>query len=314
MSDIMGESFRGGVMQSLELDYESIRRFKPDIIYISSQGYGGGGPYSNYQAYGPINAAASGLTYIWSHPDDPYPAGTIIPHPDHIAGKHAVLAVLAALDYRRRTGKGQFIDLAQTEVAAALIGEIYLDYTINNRIAKPMGNRSPYAAPHGCYRCKGEDQWCAISVFTNDEWRRFCDAIGNPGWTVRPEFADTPSRLKNVDELDRLVEEWTIQREPYEVEDSLQQAGVAAGIARRAPDILNDPQLKHRDAFVELDHPVVGKRVYPSPPFKLSGISPFRSVPAPIFGQHTEEICHEILGMTGEEIDRLKEEGILEGP
>ena len=122
MSDVVVENFRGGVVKSLGLDYESLRQLKPDIIYVSSQGFGGGGPHSAYPCYGPMLSAASGMLSIWKQPDDPYPAGSNSPLPDHMASKHVAIAVLAALDYKRRTGKGQFIDLAQTEVAAALIG------------------------------------------------------------------------------------------------------------------------------------------------------------------------------------------------
>ena len=313
-TDIIGENFRGGVMASLGFGYNSVRRIKPDIIYISSQGFGAGGPYSDYQAYGPMLAAASGVLHLWAHPDDPYPVGSNVPLPDHIASKQAVVAVIAALDYRRRTGKGQFIDMSQVEVAASLIGEFCLEYTVNGRVPKAMGNRSLYAAPYGCYRCKGDDQWCAISVFTNDEWQGFCNAIGNPGWTKDPNFADTVSRLRNVDELDRLVEEWTIERDPHEVMDTLQAAGVAAGVAQRSIDTISDPQLKWLGAIIEVDHPVAGKRLYPGIPFKISNMTLRPSTAAPLFGQHTKEICRELLQMSEGEISRLKEEKVLEVP
>ena len=313
-TDIIGENFRGGVMASLGFGYNSVRRIKPDIIYISSQGFGAGGPYSDYQAYGPMLAAASGVLHLWAHPDDPYPVGSNVPLPDHIASKQAVVAVIAALDYRRRTGKGQFIDMSQVEVAASLIGEFCLEYTINGRVPKAMGNRSLYAAPYGCYRCKGDDQWCAISVFTNDDWQGFCNAIGNPGWTKDPKFADTVSRLRNVDELDRLVEEWTIERGPHEVMNTLQAAGVAAGVAQRSIDTINDPQLKWLGAIIEVDHPVAGKRLYPGIPFKISNMTLRPSTAAPLFGQHTKEICRELLQMSEGEISRLKEEEVLEVP
>lgn len=313
-TDIIGENFRGGVMASLGFGYNSVRRIKPDIIYISSQGFGAGGPYSDYQAYGPMLAAASGVLHLWAHPDDPYPVGSNVPLPDHIASKQAVVAVIAALDYRRRTGKGQFIDMSQVEVAASLIGEFCLEYTVNGRVPKAMGNRSLYAAPYGCYRCKGDDQWCAISVFTNDEWQGFCNAIGNPGWTKDPKFADTVSRLRNVDELDRLVEEWTIERDPHEVMNTLQAAGVAAGVAQRSIDTINDPQLKWLGAIIEVDHPVAGKRLYPGIPFKISNMTLRPSTAAPLLGQHTEEICRELLQISEGEISRLKEEKVLEVP
>jgi len=314
MTDIVGENFRGGVMESLGFDYEAVHRIKPDIIYISSQGFGRGGPYSDYQAFGPMLASASGVLSLWAHPDDPYPVGANVPLPDHMASKQAVLAVLAALDYRRRTGKGQFIDLSQVEVAAAIIGEAYLDYMINGRVARPTGNRSLYAAPYGCYRCKGDDQWCAISVYTNEEWQRFCDVLGNSEWTRDPKFTDTVGRLRNIDELDRLVEEWTLQRNPTQVMNTLQAVGVAAGVVQRSVDNMNDPQLKWLNAFTEIDHPVAGKRLYPSIPFKISGMALRESTAAPLLGQHTEEVCRELLNMSNEEIRRLKDEKVLEVP
>jgi benzylsuccinate CoA-transferase BbsF subunit len=314
MSDIIGENFRGGVMQGFGLDYEAVNQIKPDIIYISSQGFGGGGPYSDYEAYGPMLSAFSGMLSLWAHPNDPYPVGSNAALPDHMCSKLAVVAVLAALDYRRRTGKGQFIDMAQIEVAATLIGEVYLDYNINKRIRKPMGNRNPYSAPNGCYRCKGEDEWCAISVLTDDEWQRFCDVLGNPGWTKDPKFTDILGRLNNVDELDKQVEEWTVSRDAREVMETLQGVGIAAGVVQKAPYTIEDPQLKWRDAIIEIDHPVVGKKIYPGIPFKFSEMPLPQSTPAPLLGQHTDEICREILKMSEEEIRRLKEEGVLESP
>ena len=314
MSDILAENFRGGVLKGFGLDYKSICSINPDIIYLSSQGFGGGGPYSDFQAYGPLLSSASGMLSIWCHPDEPYPVGSNAPIPDHLASKYLVVAALAALDYKRRTGKGQFVDMAQTEVAASLIGEHYLEYNINNRVPKPLGNRSIYAAPHGCYPCKGEDSWCAITVFNDDEWHRLCMAVGNPTWTRDLKFADIQGRLENVEELDRLVGEWTATRDAGEVMETLQHAGVAAGIVQRATDTLEDPQLKYLGAIVELDHPVAGKRFYPAIPFKMSDTPPLRSIRAPLLGEHTNEICRNLLGMSEDEIERLKGEGILEGP
>lgn len=312
ISDVFAENYRMGVVESLGLGYESVRALKPDIVYISSQGLGRGGPYSEYKAYGPLMAAASGLLRLWAHPDDPYPVGSNAPVPDHFAAKHAALAVLAALDYRRRTGKGQFIDMSLVETGANLIGVYYLDYTINGRINAPRGNTSPYAAPHGCYRCKGNDQWCVITVFTEDEWVRFCEATGHRGWTQDPRFADVLNRLRNAGVLDKLIEEWTMGREPEEVMNLLQSAGIAAGVVQRSAEALRDPQLVHLNAFVELDHPSVGRRIYPNVPFKISGMSFSPSRRAPLFGEHTREICRELLGLSEAEIERLKGEGVLE--
>jgi benzylsuccinate CoA-transferase BbsF subunit len=313
-TDILLENFRGGVMKSLGFDYENARKLNPKIIYVSSQGFGGGGPYSDFQAYGPMLSSASGMLSMWAQPDDPYPVGSNSPLPDHMASKHVVIAALAALDYRRRTGKGQYIDMAQTEVAVSLMGEHYLDYTYNRRIGKPMGNRSTYAAPHGCYPCKGADEWCAITVFTDEEWHNFCSAMGNPEWTENPKFANLQNRLKNVAELDAHIQEWTSTLDAYVVMETLQAAGVAAGVVQRAPDTLADPQLRWLGSIVELDHPVAGTRLYPGVPFRMSGSSPMTSTPPPLLGQHTEEICREVLKMSDEEIQQLVKEDILHTP
>jgi benzylsuccinate CoA-transferase BbsF subunit len=243
---------------------------------------------------------------------------------------------MAALEYRRRTGKGQYIDLSQIEVAAGLIGEVYLDVSMNKRLEPPVGNRSPYAAPHGCYKCKGlvnydpgyphmggtdirvpqeptEDCWIAISVFTEEEWEGFCNAIGNPAWTKSPKFTTLTQRLKNVDELDQLVEQWTRQRDPFEAMEILQKAGVPAGVVECAEDqILKDRQLKHRSFIVEVDHPKAGKHLHVGQPIKLSETPTLPSTHAPLIGEHTDEIMIDLLGMSAREIKRLKKEKVLE--
>ena len=313
MSDVVAENFRGGAVKSLGFDYESVRKLKPDIVYLSSQGFGSGGPHADYPAYGPMLSSTSGMLSLWKQPDDPYPAGSNSPLPDHMASKHAAIVIIAALDYKRRTGKGQFIDMAQTEVAAALMGEKYLEYTMSGREPQPLGNRCLYAAPHNCYPCQGFDNWVAISVLTNEEWRSFGKAIGNPAWTKDPRFSDIPGRLKNVDELDKLIVEWTSSRDAWEIMETLQRAGVPAGVVQRAPDTMKDPQIAFDKALIELEHPaVVGKRLYPNIPFHMSETPPVPSRPAPLLGQHTEEICRELLKMSAAEIERLKAEKVLE--
>jgi crotonobetainyl-CoA:carnitine CoA-transferase CaiB-like acyl-CoA transferase len=335
-SDIVAESYRPSVMVSWGLDYESVKAVKPDIIYVSSHGWGSGGRYEGFQTYGPHAQHVTGLTWLWNHQDSPYPIGGNLIHPDLIASKMCFIALLASLDYRRRTGKGQLIDLSQIEVAAGLIGEVYLDVSLNQRLEPPIGNRSLYAAPHGCYKCKGlvnyepgyphmggtdirvpqeptEDCWIAISVFSEEEWEGFCRAIGSPQWTKSPKFATLSQRLENVEELDRLVEEWTRQRDPFEAMAILQQAEVPAGVVECAEDqVSRDKQLKHRGFIIELDHPAAGKHLYLGQPINLSRTPALPSTYAPLLGEHTNEILHEILGMSTEEITRLREEKTIE--
>jgi crotonobetainyl-CoA:carnitine CoA-transferase CaiB-like acyl-CoA transferase len=321
--DVVLENFRADVMGKWGLDYESVRKVKPDIVYLSTQGWGGGGPYSGFTSYGPHAPSAGGLLYMWNYFDVDHPGGVALNHPDHIAAKLGLIPLIAALDYRRRTGKGQHIDLAQVEVGAGLIGDNYLEYTVNKQYPLPLGNRSPHAAPHGIYKCRGtvqradnspaeEDRWIAISVFTDHEWRGFCDAIGSPAWTGDPKFATLANRKENEDELDSLVEDWTRTQDRWDAMRMLQAAGVAAGVAAWPDDhIFCDPHLKARGFVIELDHPAAGKTLHVSEPVRLSGTPALPSTPAPMLDQHTDEVLTDILGMGRSQIAELRDEGVI---
>ena len=202
--------------------------------------------------------------------------------------------------------------MSQYENGVHFMAPLILDYVVNQRVANRMGNRYPYAAPHGAYRCRGEDRWCAIAVFTDEEWQSFCKVIGNPAWTNDPKFSTLLARKENEEELDRLVEEWTINHSAEEVMSMMQAAGVAAGTVQTAEDLLeHDPQLKHRHFFWELEHPEIGKYRARRPPFMLSK-SPCELRRAPLLGEHNEYVLKEILGMSDEEIAELVIEGVIE--
>ena len=189
---------------------------------------------------------------------------------------------------------------------------LILDYAVNQQVASRMGNRLSHAAPHGAYRCRGEDRWCAIAVFTDEEWQSFSKVVGNPTLTNNPKFSTLPARKENEDELDRLVEEWTINHSPEEVMSLMQAAGVAAGVVATGEDLLeHDPQLKHRHFFQELDHLEIGKYHAAGPAFVLSK-SPCGLRSAPSLGEHSEYVLKEILGMSDKEVAELVIEGVLE--
>jgi len=309
-ADIVVESFTGGVMERMGLGYEELKKVKPDIIMLSSCMQGQTGPHATHPGFGPHLTALSGFNHIAGWPDR-QPAG-LGNHTDFIAPIFNTLALLAALDYRRRTGKGQYLDLSQFENAIHLIAPLILDYIVNRRVASRMGNGSPYAAPHGAYRCRGEDRWCAIAVFTDEEWRSFCKVIGNPAWTKEPEFTTLPARKENEEKLDRLVEEWTIKYSAEEVMIMMQAAGVAAGVLETGEDLLeHDPQLRHRHFFWELDHPEVGKYYAFGPSFVLSK-SRCELKRAPLLSEHNQYALKQILGMSDEEIAGLVIEGVIE--
>ncbi|GAG00708.1 unnamed protein product, partial [marine sediment metagenome] len=230
---------------------------------------------------------------------------------DHVAGLMAALALLGALEYRRRTGEGQYIDVSQVEAMTSLLGDAIVDYTLNGRPAEPVGNSSTQAAPHGVYRCQGDDRWCALAVFTDEEWQGFKRALGNPRWAEESRFATLSGRLKNTDELNGLVGEWTRQHSAEEVMTLLQEQGVAAGVVQNASDLANDPQFKQRGFFIELDHPELGKTMSDATPIRLSDTPAKYHRAAPTQGQDNDYVYKRLLGMSEAEVAELDEQGII---
>lgn len=310
ISDVVVENFSAGTIGRLGLDYLRVKELNPSIIMISLQGLGASETHS--VTFGQNIPPIVGLTHLWNHRGAPRPVGSQLFFPDYFAGIQGACAVLAALDYRRRTGQGQYIDAAQAEAAAALLGPYYLDGAVNGRVAEPAGNGSPVAAPHGCYRCAGADAWCVIAVSNEVEWQSFCEVIGNPAWTRDSRFADMMGRVRNRIELNRHVEEWTLQREPYEIMRRMQGAGVAAGVVQSIAQVANDPHLKDRGFIVEVQHPEMGRTLHGGIPMKHSVTPGVVRCRAPLIGEHNRYVLQELLGMPSEEVRRLEELGVLE--
>jgi benzylsuccinate CoA-transferase BbsF subunit len=223
----------------------------------------------------------------------------------------AVMAGIAALDYKRRTGKGQHIDASQLEPLVHFIGPAVLDYTLNGRVPAPIGSRDCHAAPHNAFRCKGDDHWCAIAVTTDEEWRSFCRVLGNPAWAKSPRFATLAARKKNEDELEENINLWTARYTPQEVMTMMQKAGVAAGAMQNAEDIIeHDPQIKARGTLLRRNHPVVGDYWYTRWPAVFSRTPPdIRR--GPLMGEHNHYVCTEILGISDEEFIALVNEEVI---
>jgi len=309
-ADIVTENFSGGVMERMGLGYDALCQVNPDIIMLSASLQGQTGPHAGMPGYGHHLSALSGFHHINGWPDRP-------PHhmgiyTDYIAPHFCLAALMGALDYRRRTGKGQYIDISQYEASMHFQAPLLLDHQVNGRIARRMGNRHPDAAPHGAFRCTGEDRWCVIAVFTDEEWSGFCDVIGRPAWTADPKFAALEGRKANEDDLERLVETWTKNQAAEDVMTRMQAAGVPAGVVQTAEDLLDkDPQLKHDGFFRTVPHDEVGELRSPGPPYTLSGaISEVG--PTPLLGEHNDHVCREILGMTDEQIVEYLSEGAIE--
>lgn len=279
-------------------------------MYAGS-GFGRTGPYKELPAFAGIVEAFGGLCYLNAHPDgEPLPMATR-GYIDLAAAQHGVFAILAALYHRSKTGQGQYIDLSMTEVMAAFLPEPIIHYTMNGTVQAPQGNRDSTMAPHGCYRCRGDDEWVAIAVSNDDEWRAFCDAIGNPEWTEDERFHDSLNRLKNQEQLDNLIQEWTRNHDHYEVMEILQKAGVMAGPSFKVEEVAQDSHLGQRGFFVDIDHPGIGAVRLSGLPWKLSDVPPGNYQHAPLLGEHNDYVFKELLKMPEEEIARLQEEQVI---
>lgn len=310
-ADIVIENFTPGVMERMGLGYDELKKVKPDSIMVSMSMQGQVGPHADQPGFGTELASLAGITYLIGWPDRS-PAGTGLPYTDFIVPWLSIAAIIAALEYRDRTGRGQHTDISQLESGSLFLSPAVMDYLSNGRVESANGNRSTYAVPHGAYRCKGDDRWCAIGVFSDAEWRAFCAAIGNPAWASEEKFATFARRKENEDELDKLVEEWTCQYSDEEVMHRMQAAGIAAGLVADATDRSLDPQLRYRSHFVTLDHPEIGLHDYEAPSWRLSATPGELRMPSPCLGEHNEYVCKEILGMPDDEFVQLLNDGVLE--
>jgi len=310
--DVVVENYSAGVMDKLGLGYTELARVKPDIIMLSSSGYGDSGPNRHYVTWGPNIEALAGLSTLSGFPERQCTM-TQYAYPDALSALHGLFAVLCALEHRRKTGRGQYVNLSQYEATVAGLGHVVMEQLNNGREPGKAGNRSPRAAPHGCYRCKGEDRWCAIAVFGEPQWRRFCEVLGQPGWAEDPRFATLAARLEHADELDRRVERWTSVRERYEVMARLQRAGIAAGVAQTAEDLFErDPQLAERGFFEEVEHFEKGKEIATGVPLGLTG-TPGRTTRSGVaLGQDNDYVFGELLGLSPQEIREHIEAGVIE--
>ena len=317
LSDVVVENFAGGVMDRLGLGYEDLRKVRPDIIMISHSLPGLTGPWKHLKGHGPMIAAMAGMNALSGYPD----AAPIAPgqaYTDYVVNPHhSAFVLMAALRYRRRTGKGQYIDLAQYESLIHTTGTAVLEYTALGQVRSRMGNRSPYASPQGIYPCRAEvwqdqllERWCVISVAGDDEWRALCDVLEHPGLAEDPRFATEGARREHEAEVDGLIGAWTQELAPEDVMLRLQNAGVAAGVVQNGRDMFEDPQLAARGHYRKLVHPEAGPARYDGPPFTLSD-TPLDVRPAPMLGEHNEYVFRDLLGLSEDEISEGYAEGFI---
>lgn len=314
-ADVVAENFTSHVMETWGLTYEELRRVKPDLVMISLSIAGRTGPQRDVSGFGTVLQAAAGLCHLTGWPDRP-PTVPGVAYTDWTTPFFGLVALLAALDYRRRTGRGQYIDVSNLQVGVQCLETALLDDTVNGRVQGRSGNEwmvgdLPGAAPHGVYRCQGENRWCAVAVLNDQAWQRFCEVMGHPLWTQEARFATSLNRVNHRDALNALIEDWTSQLPAEEVMRRLQAAGIAAGVVQNAADLASDPQLAQRGAATVLDHPEVGTQRYDSPGFQLTG-SPAHLRPVPRLGQHNADVFKGLLGLSETEYEACEAAGVFE--
>ncbi len=312
LCDAVIENFSPRVMSNWGLSYGEISKVRKDIIMVSMSAMGRTGPWKDFVAFGPTIQSLSGLTYLTSYDSDT-PVGPGHSYVDTIAGLYCALAFLTALEYRERTGLGQFIDLSEYEASCTILGPGILDTMVNQRDVRPRGNSSYHvpAAPHGCYQCQGDDNWCVIAVFEEDEWMDLCKVMGDPAWAMSDRFSTMKNRRMNEAALDRHMEEWTIQYTPEEIVQRLQEANVPSAVVQNAEDLAGDPQLLARNFFREIKDPVSGSMPTDTCPirFRSGEQGPWR--PAPLPGEDNKYVYHELLGLSEDTINSYIEKGII---
>jgi benzylsuccinate CoA-transferase BbsF subunit len=310
-ADVLIENFSPGTIKRLGLGYESLKVVNPDLVMLSSSNLGQSGPHANHPGFGSQLSSLAGFTHLIGYPNG-IPQMLYGPYIDYIAVGYGVIAVLAALDFKERTGKGQHIDLAQYESGLQFLAPLLLDYTVNGKVASRDGNRDPLAAPHGAYPCKGDDMWCALSIFSDEEWEKLRQLMGNPEWARGRRFATAQERKRHEDELDCKIGEWTAQFSPREIMEKLQAAGLRGGFVNTMSEIYDDPQLTHREQWIEFEHPEIKKMRYQRPPFKLTTTPPGPSKRDPLLGEHNDYFYQEILGLSESEYRDLRNDGVID--
>ena len=308
-ADVMSESFTSGVLRRWQLDYEALREVKPDLIMLSSTLLGQYGPECTVSGFGSQGAGMAGVLEITGWPDRP-PAGPFGPYTDYPAPRFALVGILAALEHRRRTGAGAHIDQAQAEATLHLLAPALIDHVNGGPTLERRGNDDPQMSPHGVFACRpregGDESWVAIAVRDQADWQRLAGVVGDFDATLSFE-----QRRTRAQAIATRVEAWTSERSAREAEQALQAVGVPAHELMNSADAAADAQLAHREHFLRLPHELHGETVVEGPRYRLSDTPGAPSAPAPMVGEHTEQVLREILGYGEDQITALAASGAL---
>ncbi len=319
-SDVYMTNLGEGALTKYGLPFDHVRSLKKDLIVLWQTGLGSTGPYGGYKAYGRLMQHACGVSTMTGTPDNLGVAN--ISYSDYHTSVFNALAIVGALERKRRTGEGCLIECPIYESGIVTVGPALLEHQASGVVPERKENRHRFYAPHGAYRCKGEDRWCTIAVTSEEEWRAFCRVIGNPAWAKSPDFATAADRVRNAKELDRLVGEWTSRRSAHRVMARMQEAGVPSGIVSKGEDLARSEHLKSHDFYGETEYysadfntpgvkwPVAGRAPVFTEPINFSE-TPCMFGPMHKVGQDNNYVYGKILGMSKEEIKKLTKEGVF---
>jgi crotonobetainyl-CoA:carnitine CoA-transferase CaiB-like acyl-CoA transferase len=311
-ADAVLDNYSVDVVGRIGLAYDQLCKVKPDIVNLRMPGLGTTGPKRHFSTVGVNITAFTGLTYLWNHAGvtNP-PIGSQTVFPDYVSGVLCAIIIISGVLYRDRQKKGAFIDLAQSEATAFMIGPSLMEAVASGKDPQPIGNASPAAAPHDCYPCKGEDRWCVIAAENEAQWRALAQILG-PDVSGDARFQTLEGRLKHRDDLSQILSRWTESQDAFDVTNRLQQAGVPAGVVQTGEDLNNDPQLKARGFIVEVDNPRLGKVILPNFPLRFERAKLTRRWEFPVLGKDTETVLRDVVGYDAQTIAAHKKDGVLE--
>lgn len=311
-ADAVLDNYSVDVVDRIGLAYSDLCKVNPDIINLRMPGLGTTGPKRHFSTVGVNITAFTGLTYLWNHPGvtNP-PIGSQTVFPDYVSGVLCAIIIISGVLYRDRQKKGAFIDLAQSEATAFMIGANLMEASASGKDPQPIGNSSPSAAPHDCYPCKGEDRWCVIAAETEPQWAALANIIGG-GVAEDPRFKTVAGRLQHRDELNATIAGWTRDKDPFEIVHRLQKVGVPCGVVQTGEDLTNDAHLADRGFVVAVENPRLGRVVLPNFPLQFTKAKLTRRWEFPVLGRDTEAVLRDVVGYSAEEISGLKKQGVLE--
>lgn len=312
ISDVVIDNFSPRVMANWGLDYDALRRARPDIIMASMSAMGQTGPWKDFKGYASTIHSLSGHTFLNAN-DKKKPTGLGSSYADVISGLYCALVVVAALAHRRQTGRGLYIDLSEYEAACTLLGPVMMAQAARGGSQSPpsVGDACMAAAPYGCYPCLGEDSWCAIAVVDDRQWQALGEVMGDPAWVRDRRFTSMERRIRHRHELDRRMRAWTLSTPADVLAGQLIAAGIPAGVVANAQDVAHDPHLSVRGFFMESEHPLIGPITTDRSPIRFMGEATPPCRPAPLLGEHNRYVYQTLLGLADGEYQAYLNQGVI---